>query len=40
MSTHDAEDLDICDMLYLLKDGHISKTDKDIRGEELLKLLR
>ncbi len=40
MSTHDAEDLDICDRLYLLKDGEINETDKDIRGAELLALLR
>ena len=40
MSTHDAEDLDICDILYLLKDGRISRTDKNTRGAELLALLR
>jgi ABC-type multidrug transport system ATPase subunit len=40
MSTHDAEDLDICDRLYLLKDGEINETDKAIRGAELLALLR
>ena len=40
MSTHDAEDLDICDILYLLKDGHINETDKNTRGAELLALLR
>ena len=40
MSTHDAEDLDICDVLYLLKDGKISETDKNTRGAELLALLR
>ena len=39
MSTHDAEDLDICDILYLLKDGNISRADNNIRGDELLNSL-
>ncbi len=40
ISTHDEEDLDICDIAFLLKDGIISSISPALRGEELLKLIR
>ncbi len=40
ISTHDEEDLDICDIAFLLKDGVLSSISPSLRGEELLKLIR
>ena len=40
ISTHDEEDLEICDLALLLKNGIISPISPGLRGEELLKLIR
>ncbi|MBR4544174.1 MAG: ABC transporter ATP-binding protein [Lachnospiraceae bacterium] len=40
ISTHDEEDLDICDIAFLLKGGVLSSISPALRGEELLKLIR
>lgn len=40
ISTHDEEDLDICDIAFLLKNGTMSSISPALRGEDLLKLIR
>lgn len=35
--THDNEELDMCDALYVVSEGRLIETDKSLRGEELLK---
>lgn len=35
--THDEEELDMCDTIYLVSDGILKEADKGLRGEELLK---
>lgn len=40
ISTHDEEDLDICDIAFLLKDGILTSISTALRGEELLKLIK
>lgn len=40
ISTHDEEDLDICDIAFLLKDGKLTSISTALRGEELLKLIK
>ncbi len=34
--THDEEELDICDKVYVVKDGVLTETDRSLRGEQLL----
>ncbi len=40
ISTHDEEDLDICDELYVLKEGTIELVKQDLRGSGLIAKLR
>ncbi len=35
--THDNEELDMCDALYVVSEGRLIETDRSLRGEELLK---
>lgn len=35
--THDNEELDMCDALYVVSEGRLIETNKSLRGEELLK---
>lgn len=35
--THDNEELDMCDALYVVSEGRLIETDKSLRGEELLR---
>lgn len=35
--THDNEELDMCDTLYLMSDGRLKEADRRLRGEALLK---
>lgn len=34
--THDEEELDICDKVYVVKDGVLKEADRSLRGEQLL----
>lgn len=36
IATHDESDLDICDYVYVLKNGTLTKIDKNCRGDELI----
>lgn len=35
--THDNEELDMCDTLYVVSEGRLRETDRSLRGEALLK---
>ncbi len=39
LATHDESELDVCDILYTIKNGEISVIDKGIRGSELISKL-
>ncbi len=39
MTTHDEGDLSLCTRLMLLKNGRLSELDREISGDELIKLL-
>ena len=34
--THDEDELDICDKVYIVKDGMLRETDRKFRGDKLL----
>lgn len=40
IATHDENELDMCDKLFLLSNGNLTEIDKNIRGNELINLLK
>ncbi|MCR5251510.1 MAG: ABC transporter ATP-binding protein [Lachnospiraceae bacterium] len=40
LTTHDEEDLSIITLLYLLKDGHLYRSPRVLRGDELVSVIR
>ena len=39
ITTHDEDELDLCDVLYCIKDTHLVKVDNKLRGDDLVKFL-
>lgn len=39
LATHDESDLEICDKVYVLRQGCISEIDRTLRGKELVEKL-
>ena len=39
ITTHEESELEICDYLYILKDGHLTNIPRETRGSELINLL-
>lgn len=38
ITTHEESELELCDKLYVMKDGKLRQIDRNLRGADLVKL--